>query len=293
PDPTIVNGQETLNAEVRAKHGQISINGSATVGDAVDPSVTMKGTLDGTYVSDGWTGNQGANSVFSDNGTNHSYDLQSLDITYPIISGIGAQEYTDPNGTVWTDQQTYYDNEAMVVPVSQITSSTSAFAYADLNGNSISYVPATATTPATLSVKGIVKVKGDLEIKVKGGLKYNGRGTLYATQDIYVGSNLLPSAGLSFPKDSAIGLVAGRNMNLATGAGDAQISMAGAFYAMGTITSAKQNQILGTFVANYFDMGKNVPNIYQVPSLRQNLPPGMPGDQLYLTLNVKSWRERK
>ncbi|MEJ5171968.1 MAG: hypothetical protein WHU10_13355, partial [Fimbriimonadales bacterium] len=57
--------------------------------------------------------------------------------------------------------------------------------------------------------------------------------------------------------------------------------------------SAKQNQIAGTFVANFFDMGTNVPNIYQVPELRRNLPPGMPGDKPYVTLRIRTWRERR
>jgi hypothetical protein len=45
-------------------------------------------------------------------------------------------------------------------------------------------------------------------------------------------------------------------------------------------------------VANFYDMGTNVPNIYQVPSLPQNMPPAMPGDKNYYTLKVKSWRQR-
>jgi hypothetical protein len=140
----------------------------------------------------------------------------------------------------------------------------------------------------------MVKVNGSLALDMDNAdLRYQGKGTMYATQDIYVGSNLLPAAGLQFPTQTVLGLVAGRNMGLATGAGDSQLSLAGAFYAQGTIVSKKQNQILGTFVANYFDMGTNVPNIYQVPALRKNLPPGMPGDQPYVTLKIKSWRSRQ
>lgn len=77
-----------------------------------------------------------------------------------------------------------------------------------------------------------------------------------------------------------------------TGNGSAQLKMAGAFYAMGTIVSRKQNQIAGTFVGSYFDMGTNVPNIYQVPSLVYNMPPAMPGDNNIFALRTRSWRER-
>ena len=81
-------------------------------------------------------------------------------------------------------------------------------------------------------------------------------------------------------------------MYLAAGSGSSQLSMAGAFYAQGTIVSRKQNQIAGTFVANFYDMGTNVPNIYQVPALPRNMPPAMPGDKNYYTLKIRSWRQR-
>jgi hypothetical protein len=89
-----------------------------------------------------------------------------------------------------------------------------------------------------------------------------------------------------------MGLIAKQNMYLASGPGSSQLSMAGAFYAQGRISSQKQNQIAGTFVANFCDLGTNVPNIYQVPSLPYNMPPAMPGDKGYYTLRVQGWRER-
>ena len=49
----------------------------------------------------------------------------------------------------------------------------------------------------------------------------------------------------------------------------------GVFYAADQIVSAKQNVIAGTFVCKSFDMGTNVPKIYQTPSLADNLPPGL------------------
>jgi len=123
-------------------------------------------------------------------------------------------------------------------------------------------------------------------------LRYYGRGTIYSTDDIKVSTDLLPVAGLTFPLDTVLGLIAKDNIDLATGNGDAQLTMVGAFYAQGTVTSKKQNQIAGTFVANFFDMGQNVPKIYQVPELVNNMPPGMPGRERYFSLKVRSWRER-
>jgi hypothetical protein len=45
-------------------------------------------------------------------------------------------------------------------------------------------------------------------------------------------------------------------------------------------------------VCSYFQMS-NVPRLYQVPALQDNLPPGMPGaDPIYIiSISVISWQE--
>ena len=48
---------------------------------------------------------------------------------------------------------------------------------------------------------------------------------------------------------------------------------------------------MGTFVSNYFDMGTNVPRIYQVPTLAANLPYGMIGAYPIFIYKKVSWRE--
>jgi hypothetical protein len=295
PPPPVVGGLETLGSEVRVKHGRIGISGSATIGynGTVDGG-TSKATIDGSYVNDGYTGNAGAASVFSDNGTNSGYDLGNLPIDFPLLNGIGAQPYKDKNGVWWPNQEAYLNAQSLLIPVASITATTPAFSYGpDAFGNQISFTPAAGSNPAVLNITGVVRVAGDLQIGAKNShVTYTGNGTLYATQDIKLDGNFLPTTGQVFPTTARCGLIAKRNMLLATGAGSSQLSMAGAFYAQGTIVSAKQNQIAGTFVANYYDLGTNVPNIYQVPSLPWNMPPAMPGDKNYYTLKIKSWRER-
>lgn len=296
PTAPRINGVETLNTELRVKHGQVSVNGSATVGtNGVVDGGSSKGTIDGSFVNDGYTGNQGSTSVYSDNGTNSQYDLGNLGIKFPVISGIGSENYFDSTGTMYTDQETFLNSRSLTIPKTLITATTAAFSYGpDAYGNSISFVPETKTTPAVLNVNGIVKVNGSLQIGAsKETIRYTGNGTLYATSDINISANFLPRSDKVFPTTTTVGLLAKRNIGLATGSGDSQLSMAGAFYAQGKIISAKQNQIAGTFVANFFDMGTNVPNIYQVPALVHNMPPGMPGDKNYYTLKIKSWRERQ
>src|SRR5262249_24901656 len=111
PAPPQVNGIETLGTEVRVKHGEISIGGSATIGtSATVDGGTSKNTIDGAFVSDGYTGNKGAFSVFSDNGTSNGYDLNSLGIEFPLIAGVGAPQYTDSYGNVWSTQETFLQN---------------------------------------------------------------------------------------------------------------------------------------------------------------------------------------
>jgi hypothetical protein len=294
PGAPIVNGMQTLGTEVRVKHGRIGINGNARIGtDSVVDGGSSKNTIDGSFVNDGYTGNQGEANVFSDNGTKNTYDLSSQNITFPLLSGIGSKQYVDSNGVTWPDQETFLNNRSITVPVSLITSTTPAFSYGpDAWGNSISFAPQTSTTPARLTIQGIVRISGNLQLGDKDTIRYQGSGTIYTTGDMRIDGDILPRSAQTFPTTARMGFVARRNMLLATGSGSSQLSMAGAFYAQGSIVSAKQNQIAGTFVANYFDLGTNVPNIYQVPALSSNMPPGMPGAEAIVSLRTAGWRER-
>lgn len=294
PPPPVINAKETLSTEVRVKHGKIAISGTAQIGNSTDQDGgASKGKVDGTYVNDGWGGNQGASNVFSDNGTSNSYDLGTLGLQFPLLSGIGADPYVDSTGTTWPDHESYLNARSLVCPVTTITSTTNNFSYGpDAFGNSITFTKAAGAVPATLTINGIIKFNSTLQIGAKDTIRYAGNGTLYSASDVNIDGNLLPLTGLTFPTTTRLGVIAKGNMGLATGNGSAQLSMAGAFYAQGTIVSKKQNQIAGTFVANFYDMGTNVPNIYQVPQLPYYMPPGMPGDKMYFTTKVQSWRER-
>ena len=300
PPPPVVGGLETLGAEVRVKHGKIALSGTAAIGaSGTLGGGTLKGTIDGTYVNDGFGGNQGTSNVFSDNGTNNQYDLSTLGIKFPLLSGIGADQYVASDGTTWPSHQNYFDNRALTVPVTTIDDNTASFNYGpDARGNRLRWTaPVKAgnriVTPGVLEVQGIVRVAGDITLgSSKGLLNYRGRGTLYSAGSMNIRASFLPELGRRFPTDTTIGLVARHDMNLATGNGDAQLQLAGAFYAQGTVRSAKQNEIIGTFVGNFYDMGTNVPAIFQVPSLVRNMPPDMPGDKALITIKTRSWRMR-
>lgn len=283
------NGLRTLNTEVRVKHGLIRIQGSATIGQLY-PASGDKGSIFGSYVNDGYIGNPGAGGVTSDNGTSQKYDLGDR-VKFPYISGLGATEYRDPRtGQVYPNQRAWLDAKAMVLNVNNIKKNTPAFSHSDGKGNSISWTPG---DPGQLVVNGIVKINGNLDFgERRTTIRFDGEGTIYSTGNIDIHCNLMPTVGKLFPTQAALGFIALQNINLATGSGDSQLSMMGAFYAQGVIRSAKQNQIAGTFVANFYDMGTNVPSIYQVPELARNLPPGMPGAEPIISLTKRSWRER-
>jgi hypothetical protein len=147
-----------------------------------------------------------------------------------------------------------------------------------------------------MQINGQIAVQGDLVIEGQGNDKtiyYTGRASLLAQGNVALNTNLLTvnadgSSANSFPVNNVIGIMASDNMVVGS---LAQLQIMGAFYAQNRITSAKQTTVMGTFVANYFDMGTNVPDIYQVPALADNLPLGMIGAYPILILSRVSWRE--
>lgn len=304
PPTTEFNGEtiETLNAKLRVKHGTVNLSGTATVGDLDVSGNEYKETLDGVYVTDGFGGNQGANNVYSDNGTEQPYDFEEGTFHFPKLDEI----YIDPetgstvvcNGNPCSYKE-YYNNFGLKIKdILSITSDTESFHYPnpegpdtgpDPYGNYINWDQETQT----LTISGIIVIDVDgIDFaigKKNDSIQYYGTGTIVSKGDISVHGDLL--AKELFPTTDSLGLIAYNDINLATGSGDSQLKMMGAFYAQNKIASAKQNQIAGTFVSDYFDMGTNVPKIFQVPGLENNLPPGMPGATITYTMHTSNWHE--
>jgi hypothetical protein len=152
-----------------------------------------------------------------------------------------------------------------------------------------------------LEINGQIEIDGNLEIAVgkKGAsnpiIYYTGRAVILAHGDVRLNADLLtcndgnPADYLnSFPARNCLGIMAENDMFM----GDsAQLDLMGAFYAQGCVTSAKQTVVMGTFVATYFDMGSQVPDIFQVPELANNLPLGMIGNWPIWVMSPVSWRE--
>jgi len=266
--PTVVIGGETvetLNAKLHVKRGIVGLSGSSTVGEINLAGNAYKETADGVFINDGFGGNQGAASVHSDNGTTNAYDMGDAvvfpSLSQPFMGYSTYQEYLRNNALILTNE------------LNNITAS-SSFSYSNANG-SISMDGA-----GNLTVSGIVYVDGGNSVNFldKGKtINYTGKGSILATGNVQVDVNLLTAGNNSFPYNN-IGFMTPNNISLGT---TAQTDVMGLFYAEKQISCTKQTDVMGTFVSNYFDMGTNVPAIYQVPEVINHLPPGMIGGNTY------------
>jgi hypothetical protein len=295
---------ESLSAKLRVKHGRVDISGSATVGD---PNVTggsppCKETMNGVYVSDGFGGTAGTGHVYSDNGHAHDYDLKNLKdeagndrirfpdvITPTTIENVSYNSHMDYLSQHSLHLDTQGNPPTVTLKPTESFSASNSYGSISVDGNT-----------GRLTISGIVYIEGDLVLDKDHGnasyketFTYSGRGTLAATGSIYVNSNLLPVS--CFPDPDAIGLCARRRIELANDGGDAQLKMAGAFYAQEKVVTGKQTEIGGTLVASYYELS-NVPHIFQVPKLAYwdsvlqkypYLPPGLPGAAPILAVDME------
>ena len=276
------NMVESLDAEVRVQGGNINLSGNVLWGEADVPGNGYKEELDGFYC-DGPLNLSGSAAV-------HHTDAGGYD-----ASGIEFPSLEDP----YYDQaahpgshRDYLDTVGYAIPVSEISENTPGFMYDDMNGNSATWDPATGT----LDIEGIIRVAGNLHIATKNeGVAYRGEGTIYASGDIHIHGDLMPTGDYLDTLDpdmNNLGLIAGDDMNIASGPGESWVIVMAALYANDKTKVAKQTRIAGAIVANYFDLGTNVPRVFQAPGLASHLPPGMPGadPMLFVTgVDVTNW----
>ena len=317
---TLFNGEmvETLEAKLRVRNGLVGMSGNSEIGEPDVAGNSVKETMDGTFVNDGWTGNSviddgdrgDPTSVFSDNGWDMPYDLGDR-VPLPVFaddwrdmftgdrvvnSSTGAfythdEYFTELAGTpivgdvlIEADVDYYYNATRPGDPDPANRLPTDDFLYFDATSN-------------VMEINGQIEIQGNLEITRGGGndgtINYTGRAAILVKGDVILDTDLLAvnsdgSTANSFPVNNVIGIMAENNMVVGS---LAQLQLMGAFYAQNQLRSEKQTIILGTFVSNYFDMGTNVPDIFQVPELADNLPYGMIGAYPILVFSRVSWRE--
>lgn len=323
---------ETLNANLRVKHGLVGMSGNSEVGSAQTTGNNYKETMDGTFINDGWTGNAVVDDgdrgdplhVSSDNGWDELYDCGNK-VSFPLLTDdwrapvTAAKEWNAANSD-WYSHQDYFDQVLVAQPLLpndgiyegdiDIYTMGSHFYWNATTGQklegSLPLVPPAPTDDYilfdvdtdVLKVNGQLTVKGNLNIRGKGNqttVNYSGRGAMLVHGSVVIDSNLLTcnngnpaSTANSFPANNILGIMAEQDMIVGS---VAQVSIMGAFYAQNKIVTAKQTNVIGTFVSSFFDMGTNVPSIYQVPALAENLPIGMIGNFPILSYQKRSWRE--
>jgi hypothetical protein len=270
----------TLEAIIRARYADINVTGTADIGLANDDSNTLKETLDAVRADGSVTP---AHQVHADEWD----DYDTTDLEFPTL----ADPYTDPNtGVVWATHEEFLDTNSLTISESEISANTPPFAYADGSGNSIAWDPATLT----LSITGIIKVNGVLRLgRPHGqpgmrGVHYAGTGTLYSTDDIHVDGFMEPVGDYITGGDN-IGLIAEDDVLIDEAS---QVNVFGAIYGQDHIRVSKQTAIAGAMVSEWFDMGTNVPGVFHVPILSDNLPPGMPGGPAPLgvqSIEIANW----
>lgn len=294
--PTVDFGGEmvqSLGAEIRVKNGRVDLSGSAQAGSANITGNSVKETVDALYINvgpydgdddagtyyDGFGGNKGAGNVYSDNGTTNAYDMGDAFI-FPSYTAVAAELETTGYYSISEDS------------IGTINSSTPDFSYTGAGG-SISW----DQSEGELTINGIIKVTDGVDADSDANIslsnkdftvEYQGQGTI-VSDNVEVHGDLLSES--TFPTTDRLGFIAANNVDLATGTGDSQLKIIAAFYAGNQITSAKQNEIAGAFASNYFDMGSNVPKIYQVPSLRDYLPPGLDFSDTSYVIITSNWQE--
>ena len=281
---TTVNGEtvETLSAVLRVKRGIVGLSGSATAGEADAAGNAYKETIDAAYVTDGYGGSQGTANVHSDNGSSNAYDLGDT-VSFPSLS--------DPYGG-YSTYQGYLEANALVVSsaadlakLANITPASSTdFSFSSAKGS-------ISKTGENLTISGIVYLdnSGSLNMSTDGAAKtitYTGSGAILAEGNVQINANLVTNGNNSFPTN-IIGIMTPNTI----GFNEANIDVMGLFYAENTVKVEKQTDIVGTIVSNYFDIGTNVPSVYQVPDVMNNLPAGLIGQGDTWIMKKVSWRK--
>ena len=279
---------ESLDAKLRVKNGLVGMSGNSEVGEPHQTGNDFKETMDGVFVTDGWTGNDldvngDPQSVWSDNGWDSGYDLGN-NITFPTFTDDGGTDYLayyleldaglqnvySGDMTIQPGGGNFYWNATTGTEVEEGTPGDGSMPLqADL-GTDDFYVWFDDATD-TLIINGRIPVDGDIHLVAGSGnsnklIDYEGAGSLLAFNGGSGGGDIEISASLKttgFP-GNVIGIMAEGNLRLGT---LSQLEIMGGFYAQGTISANKQTTILGTIVGGFFDMGGQVPDIYQVPAL--------------------------
>ena len=297
-------------------------NTANAIKETMDGTFVADGWTGNSVTDDGDRGDP--SQVRSDNGWDELYDIGDK-VSLPTL----ADEWRDTDGgTVLNPtsgipytQEQFFSQVLLANPTSPTDGVYTGNITLDTSGNSFywnatknqmlsgsaanSAVPAAGddymkfnTSTDVLEVNGQLRINGNLATVPQGSqstIHYSGRAALLVTGTVTIDTSLLTcnngvpaDTANSFPANNALGIMTPKKMVVGS---TSQLSIMGAFFSETEIQTMKQTNVLGSFVSAYFNMGTNVPHIYQVPALAENLPYGMIGNYPIFSLTAVSWRE--
>lgn len=160
----------------------------------------------------------------------------------------------------------------------------------------------------TLTIKGNVVILGDLDFgqangndtityevygDSSGGFDQADGGTLYVSGNLGIRGDFSPDPAKGYLKGvtgaddiNSLGVVTPNDITFSGKPGNIH---AGFYFAEGQINFNKQSKFAGTVIGGLVNFAQ-VPDIYQVPNLKNYLPKGVPGGQNIIKLTRREWR---
>jgi hypothetical protein len=280
-----LNGEvvQSLGAELRVEQGDVALSGNVFWGEPDATGNIFKEEVDGVY-SDAPIALSGAAQVNpSDEGP---YD--AVGMPFPTLAD---PYFHAPTATNYATHRLFLDTNSLTIVENDISINTPSFNHSNAFG-SIDWNQATLT----MTIDGIVRVNGNLHIADKNaGVLYDGRGTLFAVGDVDIHGHVMPVDNYLQTGTATydnLGIIADNDLKISAGGGETWVKVMAAMYAENETVVRKQSRIAGAIVTQYFDLGNNVPRIFQAANLSANLPPGMPGGDpmLFVTgADVTNW----
>ena len=126
-----------------------------------------------------------------------------------------------------------------------------------------------------------------------GGFNQADGGTLFCSGDIGIRGDFRPDPttsgylkGDTGTDINSLGVVTPGDITFSGKPGNVQT---GFYFADGQVNFNKQSKFAGTVIGGLVNFSQ-VPDVYQVPNLKNYLPPGVPGGQNVIKLTKREWR---
>lgn len=280
------------------------------------PNIPMPGILDG--LEEEFSG-VSSNAAYSGIGDDTE---RTMTIYQDLIKGTGpfapGQTYADPGAAitsrgvvidfpVWDcDGEDEHGGGEWETGELEIQDCTASFSYLDSLGNGITY----DATNRIITVTGMVYIDEEFEIEHLPGVTYVSKGAfssdsagtpvappnqneqaamIIAGEEIEIDTSFVPDNGgylQGGDYTNSIGFLAGEEIEIEGNPGDL---VTGFFFTPGEFEIEHQVQIAGTLIGGEFEF-EQVPDVFQVPALKNYLPRYMPGTQTTVAFKTREWR---